>query len=231
MPDTYKGLVVMKKVSLLTSLVLCAAIGMVGVCCSDDGDTSFDSTVRVYEVNGVSFEMVPVEGGMFMIGKYEVTQALWKTVMGSNPSHFVGDDLPVDSVNWYECQSFIETLNSLTGQKFRLPTEAEWEYAARGGNKSEGYKYSGSDNIYDVAWFEDNNIWTKSTHVVGTKQPNELGLYDMSGNVGEWCGDRVIRGGGCFSDSSYCTCTIRLYNTPDTHHSDLGLRLVLPIDG
>ena len=118
---------------------------------------------------------------MIIIGKYEVTQALWKAVMENNPSGFKGDNLPVECVSWYDCQKFISKLNRITGKKFRLPTEAEWEYAARGGKKSRGYQYSGSNNISDVAWYIINS--GDKTHAVGTKQGNELGIYDMSGNV------------------------------------------------
>jgi formylglycine-generating enzyme required for sulfatase activity len=119
----------------------------------------------------------------FYIGKYVVTQELWKAVMSINPSTFRGDNLPVESVSWNDAQEFISKLNSITGLNYRLPTEAEWEYAARGGEESRGYRYSGSNNIDDVAW------WARSggkTRPVGLKQPNELGIYDMSGNVGEW---------------------------------------------
>lgn len=180
----------------------------------------------------------------FMIGKYEVTQALWKAVMGSNPSEFKGDNLPVERVSWNDCQTFIKKLNSLTGKNFRLPTEAEWEYAARGGNNSQGHKYAGSDNIDDVAWYYGNS--GDKTHAVGTKQPNELGLYDMSGNVWEWCSDRfefyrssaqtnptgatsgsrrVYRGGSCGLAAGYCRVSFRDYDTPDYSYSRLGLRL------
>ena len=171
---------------------------------------------RTFMVKGVSFTMIPVEGGTFTmgatseqgsdacddekpahrvtlsdyyIGETEVTQALWQAVMDDNPSYFKGDlQRPVEYVSWNDCQEFIEKLNTLTGQYFRLPTEAEWEYAARGGNKSKGYKYAGSNDIDDVAWYSANSGST--SHPVKSKTPNELGLYDMSGNVWEWCGDR-----------------------------------------
>ena len=215
--------------------------------------------------------MVPVEGGMFMmgrktkwyeisdnekpahkvtlssfsIGKYEVTQEEWEAVMGNNPSEYKGRKRPVECVSWNDCQEFIRKLNQLTGKQFRLPTEAEWEYAARGGNRSRGYKYSGSDNIGSVAWYEDNS--GRETHPVGQKQANELGLYDMSGNVYEWCqdwyggyssssqtnpkgpssgSDRVFRGGS-WDFVGYCRVSRRSSSTPDNRFRNLGLRLAL----
>ena len=182
----------------------------------------------------------------YYICKYEVTQALWRAVMGSNPSYFKGDNLPVESVSWNDCQTFINRLNSYTGRNFRLPTEAEWEFAARGGNYSRRYKYSGSNDIGDVAWNTDNS--GDRTHPVGTKQTNELGLYDMSGNVWEWCSDwygsyssysqsnptgatsgsgRVNRGGSWIFDAWYCRASIRFGHAPGFSSSNLGLRLVL----
>ena len=228
---------------------------------------------QTFTVNGVSFDMMYVKGGTFImgatseqgsdaygnekpthrvtlssfyIGKYEVTQALWKAVMGNNPSKMKGDNLPVETVSWNDCQDFIRKMNALTGKNFRLPTEAEWEFAARGGNNSRGYKYAGSNNIGDVAWY-DNNSGSK-THVVGTKSPNELGIYDMSGNVWEWCQDwfgsyssasqtnptgassgsnRVLRGGCCGRSAWYCRSSLRIIGTPDGRNDGFGLRLVL----
>lgn len=231
------------------------------------------STVTIPVKDGVSIEMIKVEAGTFMmgatpemeipdddekpvhqvtltndyyIGKYEVTQALWQTVMESNPSSFKGNNLPVEQVSWNDCQEFIGKLNSITGRKFRLPTEAEWEYAARGGKKSRGYQYSGSSNISDVAWYNGNS--GSKTHLVGTKQANELGLYDMCGNVLEWCQNwygsyvsssqtnptgavsgsyRVIRGGSWYSSARFCRSSCRDSGTPGIRNSRLGLRLVL----
>ena len=238
--------------------------------------TVSDNTISIPIKDGISIDMVRVEAGTFTmgatremknlwapfdneepthqvtltndyyIGKYEVTQALWKAVMGNNPSGFKGDNLPVENVSWKDCQKFISKLNSITGKTFRLPTEAEWEYAARGGNKSRGYQYSGSNNLYDVAWYGDNS--GNKTHDVGSKQANELGIYDMSGNVYEWCQDRydnyssssqtnptgattgsnrVERGGSWIFTDWGCRSSYRSYGTPDCRYSFLGLRLVL----
>lgn len=183
----------------------------------------------------------------FYIGKYEVTQSLWKAVMGSNPSNWKGDNLPVENVTWNDCQTFLRKLNAMTtGKNFRLPTEAEWEFAARGGNRSRGYQYSGSNVLSDVAWYVDNS--GMKTHNVGTKAPNELGIYDMSGNVWEWCQDwrgyyygysqtnptgprsgsyRVIRGGGWSGGARFCCVANRDMNTPDCRIINLGFRLAL----
>ena len=187
----------------------------------------------------------------YYIGETEVTQALWQAVMGSNPSRFIGDNyrnMPVETVRWNDCQEFISKLNQKTGRRFALPTEAQWEFAARGGNKSRGYKYSGSNNIDDVAWYYDNS--SEQTHPVGTKMANELGLYDMTGNVCEWCSDwygdyssssqtdptgsstgshRVYRGGSCASGGNGST-TCRFSNSPGYRDNQIGLRLVL-LDG
>ena len=182
----------------------------------------------------------------YYIGETEVTQELWEAVMGTNPSDFKGSNNPVESVSWNDCQEFIKKLNQLTGKKFRLPTEAEWEYAARGGNKSKGYKYSGSNTIDDVAWYFDNAYDVDGTPQVGTKAPNELGLYDMSGNVWEWCSDwygeyssssqinptgptsgsyRVHRGGGCGNSAQSCRVAYRYGTAPGGRGNILGFRL------
>jgi sulfatase modifying factor 1 len=224
-------------------------------------------------VNGVSFTMVRVQGGTFTmgctaeqgedcsdnespahqvtlsdyrIGETEVTQALWRAVMGSNPSDFGGcNDCPVEQVSWEDSQLFILKLNSLTGKRYRLPTEAEWEYAARGGKKSLGYKYSGSNKIGEVAWYANNS--ENRIHAVKGKKANELGLYDMSGNVWEWCSDwsggytsnnetnptgpsegsysRVYRGGGWINVSQGCRVSRRYRDTPDLRRINLGLRI------
>lgn len=123
----------------------------------------------------------------FYIGKYEVTQALWRAVMNDNPSEYIGENLPVNNVSWYDCQTFVRKICNITNKKFVLPTEAQWEYVARGGVKAKEYKYSGSNNLSDVGWYNDNSNLT--LHNVGTKSPNELGIYDMSGNIEELCSD------------------------------------------
>ena len=224
-------------------------------------------------VNGIKYSMVWVDGGTFRmgatseqgsdaysdenpvhsvtlsgyyIGKTEVTQALWKAVMGSNPSRFKGDNLPVEWVSWNDCQEFIRKLNSLTGQNFRLPTEAEWEFACRGGNNSRGYKYSGSNYIDNVAWYWDNS--GEKTHPVATKLPNELGIYDMCGNVWEWCSDwygdyssgaqtnpkgpydgsiRVFRGGSWYYIAWNCRSSRHGNGSLGFRYNYLGLRLSL----
>ena len=231
------------------------------------------SPEQIITVNGVTFTMVGVKGGAFTmgataeqgsdfypnekpthsvklsnyyIGQTEVTQALWEAVMGYNPSHFKGKDLPVEQVSWDDCQKFIAALNSLTGKTFRLPTEAEWEYAARGGSQSKGYKYSGSNTIDKVVWYSDNSAY--QTHSVRTMAPNELGLYDMNGNVWEWCKDifdnyssssqsnptgpitgnyRVYRGGSWNSLANFCRVSHRSCHTPDRRLNILGFRLAL----
>ena len=233
----------------------------------DDDQDNADT--KQYNVGGVVFNMIKVQAGTFKmgsttgesneqpvysvtiskdyyIGETEVTQELWTAVMGSNPSYNTsGSQLPVDHVSWNDCQTFISKLNSLTGTNFRLPTEAEWEFAARGGNKSAGYTYSGSNTIDDVAWYTSNS--GGKAHVVKTKQPNELGIYDMSGNVWEWCSDwyggyssasvtdptgaatgslRINRGGSWLFNANNCRCAYRYFYAPAGKDTDLGLRLV-----
>ena len=182
----------------------------------------------------------------FSIGMYEVTQAQWRAVMGNNPSSFSGcDQCPVEQVSWNDVQQFITTLNSKIGKKYRLPTEAEWEYAARGGSQSRGYTYSGSGDIRAVACYSENVI---KTHPVGKKQANELGIFDMTGNVWEWCSDwsgpyssstevnpsgafyglyRVNRGGCWYDFPQDCHVANRSGNNPDFRDYSLGFRLVL----
>jgi len=127
----------------------------------------------------------------FYIGKTEVTSLLWEEVMGWNYSYYACDDCPVNNISWKNIQKFIQRLNMATGKEFRLPSEAEWEYAAKGGNKSNGYRYSGSDNIADIAWYAQNS--QRRAHPVASKEPNELGLYDMTGNLWEFCMDDMNR--------------------------------------
>jgi formylglycine-generating enzyme required for sulfatase activity len=238
----------------------------------------------IFTVNGVTFQMATVDGGTFSmgidstlvaqgyanldempvhevtlspyrIGLTEVTQELWQAVMGDNPSSFTGDlQRPVEQVSWEDCQEFIARLNELTGENFRLPTEAEWEYAARGAVYGNGTMYAGSNNIADVAWYFDNSYAMGvdsedyGTHVVGSKLANELGLFDMSGNVAEWCADwygaytedaqtdpvgpetgmrRVTRGGGWFSFDGDNRVTARNYELANRRSASLGFRLAL----
>ena len=233
---------------------------------SADGDKTFT-------VNGVSFTMKPVTGGTFVmgataeqggdakkiekpihqvtlsdyyIGETEVTQELWLAVMGSNPFKFRGPEYPAQDVSWNDSQEFVQRLSVMTGQKFRLPTEAEWEYAARGGKNSKGYKYSGSNNIEDVAWYNKNS--GRQIHPVKTKSPNELGIYDMSGNVWEMCNDwvdsyngstqtnpagpisgitRVIRGGSWLNGVKNCRVSHRFGTVTGHRFLSNGFRLAL----
>ena len=233
---------------------------------------SKDSPYREFTVGAVQFKMIHVEGGSFMmgspdndsdaysdeqpqhrvtlsdyyIGETQVTQELWKAVMGDNPSNWKGDSLPVEEVSWEDCQEFIKQLNLKTGKTFRLPTEAEWEYAARGGRKSLGYKYAGGNDIDKVAWYWNNS--GGKTHPVKQKSANELGLYDMSGNVWEWCQDwwgrysidtqnnpkgptsgsyRVLRGGSWDGSARGCRLAYRNCGSPDYRRNVCGFRLAL----
>ena len=236
---------------------------------SSTSSVSFGSNeISIPVMTGISIDMVKVEAGTFMmgaetgdetprhmvkltkdyyIGKYEVTQRLWQCIMDENPSKFKANNLPVESVSWNDCQRFIQRLNQLTGRHFRLPTEAEWEYAALGGNKSKGYIFSGGNNVDGIGWYSKNCNGT--TQPVGMKKPNELGIYDMSGNVYEYCVDqydkyeadfqvnpigggiliaRVLRGGAWNKDFDwYLRVKTRSKVSPDTRGIYSGLRLVL----
>ena len=231
---------------------------------------SFSPDIQLTEsVNGVSFDMVAIKGGTFSMGsndgdsdekpihtvtlsdfymgKTEVTQAQWVAVMGSNPSWFKGDNLPVETVSWDDVQIFLGKFNAKTGKTYRLPTEAEWEYAAGG---SVGQKWPGTNNessLGNYAWYDANS--NDTTHAVGAKQPNSLGLYDMGGNVWEWCSDwysadyyanspqtnpkgastgsgRVLRGGSWNGHASYCRVSFRFCSYPDYRYYSYGFRLV-----
>lgn len=231
----------------------------------------------VFNVGNASFKMIRVDGGTFMmgnnsgksnekpvhevtlspyyIGETEVTQALWRAAGCINRSYYKNSKLPVHDVMWLECQEFIRRLNVLTGYRFSLPTEAQWEFAARGGNESKDYPYAGSDDIGSVAWYHDNsNVDGTWMHEVATKQPNELGLYDMSGNAMEWCLDRyyaysggaqvdpawpgaeddsddcVVRGGSCFTAANGCRITARDFCWNELREVHNGLRLALQDD-
>lgn len=232
-----------------------------------------DRIIKKCKIKGVDFSMIKVEGGTFTmgatkeqgsnhsnqrpthkvtlstyyIGETEVTQELWEAVMGNNPSKFKGAKLPVENVSWNECQQFISKINQLTGRKFRLPTEAEWEFAARGGKASKGYKFAGSNNADAVAWHSGNS--NNTTHKVGTKTANELGIYDMCGNVWEWCQDwfgdysssaqtnpkgassgtdHLNRGGAWCHEPKFATVFYRgTSGKPDRKVDNLGFRLVL----
>ena len=218
--------------------------------------------------------LVPVRGGEFLMGSGDypnespahrvrvsdfyisacpVTQQLYKTVTGDNPSQFKGWTRPVEQVSWHDAQQFIARLRHRTGREFRLPTDAEWEYAARGGEKSRGYSFAGSDRLEEVGWFDENSYG--ESKAVAQKLANELGIFDMSGNVWEWCGDwfdrnyyeecasrgvsvdpqgpdkggfRVQRGGDWFGDAMGCRSAYRGYSHPDDRVSGIGFRLVLP---
>jgi formylglycine-generating enzyme required for sulfatase activity len=279
----------MKKIFKIWTFVL--TFGIMTACIQNKSGQGLIQGLT-FTVNGESFEMIIVEGGMFTmgcsdeqngdcednekpahkevlstfyIGKYETTQKLWRAVMGSelNRSYNLDcEDCPVEHVSWNDAQEFISKLNTLTNRTFSLPTEAEWEYAARGGKRSKGYKYSGSNNIDEVAWYIENYKKNKygekgTTHPVGMKKPNELGLYDMSGNVWEWCSDwytkeyyrngksvhpgwplkgstlffrRVLRGGSWGGSAKGCRVSCCDYDIENYRDEYGGFRLVLDSD-
>lgn len=210
--------------------------------CYSMGDTFGDGSSDERPVHNVCLSD-------FYIGKYEVTQGQWQKVMGRNPSHFsnCGDNCPVENVSWDDIQDFISRFNRQTGRNYRLPTEAEWEYAARSGGKSQ--KYAGGNDVDSVAWYSSNS--GGKTHPVGQKRPNGLGIYDMSGNVWEWCKDwygsdyysqsqrdnptgpssgsyRVDRGGSWVLSAAYARASYRFRYDPDDRGNSLGFRLALP---
>lgn len=266
----------MKRIIFLAGiflLVACSNKGKNGTAESGDSeqlvkvvetDTSLtvtidDVTFKMIRVEGGTFQMGSVDGqdeekpvhevtlSSFCIGETEVTQELWEAVMGENPSFFKGSKRPVEEVSWNDCQTFIGKLNELTGKTFRLPTEAEWEFAARGGNQSKGYTYSGSNTLGDVAWFGDTS--DNGTHDVAMNLPNELGINDMSGNVYEWCqdwygsygsrsqtnptgpssGSERVERGGCWDFIETC-CRVASRDSrhsPTLAYRNLGFRLAL----
>lgn len=272
-------------------LIFVLILGNIIACKQDKSDEVLIQG-STFTVNGESFEMIFVEGGTFTMGctneqgndcediekpaheetvpsfymgKYEVTQKLWNAVMGADHKQFHNsdcEDCPAEHVSWNDTQEFINKLNALTDSTFRLPTEIEWEYAARGGNRSKGYKYSGSNKIDEVAWYIENYQESKygkegTTHPVGMKKPNELGIYDMSGNVWEWCNDlykkeynqngktvhpgwpfpgtylffrRILRGGSWGGNAAGCRVSYIDYDIENYSDEYGGFRLVLGSD-
>jgi formylglycine-generating enzyme required for sulfatase activity len=242
---------------------------------ANDGNGGIsESEIRSF--NTITYDFVKVEGGTFTMGctseqgnscksdenptrsvtlsnfymaKYEVTQFQWISVMGSNPSKYAScNDCPIDNVSWDDVQTFLTTLNTNTGKNYRLPTEAEWEYAARGGINSKGYKFSGSNDSSAVGWYWY-YYWGRKPHIVGTKNPNELGIYDMSGNIEEWVSDwyeaytgtsetnptgpsignnKVLRGGSFYNESNYTRVSFRSFSNKGNRFNSSGFRLVLP---
>ncbi len=266
------------RLACILSLICCMAISCKH---EDDPESNISGKEKkTFDVSGVKFNMILVEGDTFTmgadtasdrdywrdevpvhkviltdyyIGELEVTQALWKKVLGTVPSeNYKGSGLtdrhPVESVSWNDCQKFVAKLNEMTKRNFSLPTEAQWEFAAKGGKKSMQYKYAGGDNMKGVGWYSDNA--EKETHETGKRKPNELGLYDMSGNVREWCVDyyggydttmrvdpvtsssplsteRVARGGSFDDPDFYCRNSFRAKSLPTSKLKYVGLRLVL----
>ena len=250
----------MKKFSLILLFSLSWLLAE-PLCAQEPADTPGISLPEMIFVKGGNFKMGAIASGAdeipvhqvtlndFYIGKYEVTQKEWREVMGNDPqvNYFPScDSCPVERVNWPSIQEYLTRLNALTGLSFRLPTEAEWEYAARGGSQSKGCRYSGSSDSYKVAWRNGNS--DGRTHPVGLKKPNELGIYDMTGNVWEWCNDwyapdyyavsprenptgpvdgifRVMRGGSWFFDSAGLKVTDRKQGNPTFRYGFVGFRL------
>ena len=228
---------------LKITLMLISISILFGACGRSKKTTAGDSTLTngaVYNPDGI--ELVYVEGNAdiqgFYIGKYTVTQEQWQAIMGSNPSHFKGENLPVEYVSWNEAQEFFSKLNASSGKNYRLATEAEWEFAAGGGTAasfcSDGCTYSGSNNPQSVGWFRENS--GDSTQPVGTKQPNELGIYDMSGNLWELTNNLYddgsvihVRGGCWASPAEDCNIARHYNNSPNDRNQYLGFRVILPL--
>lgn len=226
------------------------AVSMINCLLYDRLEAIDPATTDTITVNGVSFVMVRVMGGTYSremyvchnvpgysIGQTEVTKDLWKAVTGrDDPTTALYGNYPISGVSWQECQEFVATLNALTGLSFSLPTEDEWEYAACGGRNTLAYNYSGSNDIGTVAWYRDGTQYNSYGQAVATKAPNELGLYDMSGNKAEMCLDYrgvstnyicAVRGGSCNSTADQCKVTARQSMNTDAKDYDVGLRLVL----
>jgi len=261
-----------KQASSVSRCVLTAKKEGTAIVTVSTKDGKYSSSCNVKVINAEP-ELIWVEGGTFTMGctdgdcyvygkeepahevtisgfniaKYPVTQEQWQVIMGNKPSNHIGDEYPVERVNWYDANQFIQKLNAQTGKKYRLLTEAEWEYAARGGNKSNHYKYCGNNNVDAVAWYELNS--SGISHSVGIKLPNELGIYDMSGNVWEWCSDwygdfsgdpqtnptgpasgssRVIRGGAYNNSITFARVSARIGFPPSSNSFNLGFRLAHP---
>jgi hypothetical protein len=210
---------------------------------SNSSSSGSPTNGAAYNPDGI--ELVYVEGTGstkgFYIGKYEVTQTQWQAIMGNNPSAKQDPLHPVTNVSWNDAKQFLSKLSEKTGRSYRLPTEGEWVYAANGGSNGDTYEYAGSNNIDEVAWYDGNSGWYEGstashTHKVGTKKPNSIGIYDMSGNVWEWCSDcydsscsyRVFRGGGWYDFASGCRVSDRYGYSPGDSIDILGFRLVVP---
>ena len=254
----------MKRIIALTAIIIVALEA-----CSQGQSTNQSANDGATAIASVADNMVLVSGGSFMmgsdfepdgvpqhrvtlddfyIGRHEVTQALWQEVMGNNPSQNRGDNLPVENVSWLDCMEFIKRLNELTGKQFRLPTEAEWEYACRGGSTGKGFAFKAGDSIDEIAWYAENS--NEMTHPVATKAPNGLGIYDMVGNVEEWCSSRYsktyfstrpttnpqgpttgdtysCRGGSFYCFAEQCFVWMNNGQYPECRRDDIGFRLAI----